>query len=170
MTVTNNTADTNETKKPVRKVEPKPKATKKSVKEKAEIGIRPGNYIYALGRRKRSSAQTRLYPSGKGELTVNGKKHDQYFVTSEQCSCLVDPLKSAGLDGKVDVDFRIAGGGLTGQSEAARMGLSRALIKLDPELRKAIKKLGFLTRDAREKERKKPGLKRARRAPQWAKR
>ena len=153
----------------------KPKAKKSvSTKTKSEKGsktkIRPGNYIYALGRRKRSSAQTRLYPSGKGEMTVNGKKYDEYFVTIDQRDCLLKPLELTGHNGSVDVDFRIVGGGLTGQAGAARLGVSRALIKMDPELRKVLKKEGFLTRDARKKERKKPGLKKARRAPQWSKR
>ena len=159
-----------------KKAPAKKKATgKKAIAKKAsaEAGKaeRPiGNYVYALGRRKEASAQTRLYLEGSGKLTVNGKKFDVYFSTLEQRQALLDPLLAAGRDKSVDVDFRIMGGGLKGQAEAARLGLSRALLKLDPELRQTLKALGYLTRDAREKERKKYGLKKARRAPQWAKR
>ncbi len=175
MTVTKNTTEKKTpVKKPAEKKVPADKpVVKKTTSAKAKetkSKVKPGNYIYALGRRKRASAQTRFYPSGKGEFTVNGKKYDEYFVTINQRECLTKPLEIAGHDGAVNVDYRIIGGGLTGQAEAARLGLSRALIKLDPELRKALKKAGFLTRDSRRKERKKPGLKKARRAPQWSKR
>lgn len=129
-----------------------------------------GNYHYALGRRKEASAQTRLFLKGKGEVTVNGKPIEQHFTTFEQRQRVMEPLIAVGQDKSLDLDLRIVGGGLKGQADAARLGVSRALLKLDPDYRATLKPLGLLTRDARVKERKKPGLKKARRAPQWAKR
>lgn len=128
-----------------------------------------GQYINAVGRRKSATAQTRLWTSGKGEITVNGKKFDEYFKVYELREALTAPLKAVGQD-NVTVSLRVEGGGIRGQAEASRLGISRALIELNPGYRKTLKRLGFLTRDPREKERKKYGLKKARKAPQWAKR
>jgi len=127
-------------------------------------------YIYAVGRRKTASAQVRLFPKGKGEIIVNGKKYNEYFPSLLQSDKLLHPLKTAGLEGKADVTVVVKGGGLNGQAEAVRLGIARALVKLDEENKKAMRAEGFLTRDPRKKERKKPGLRKARRAPQWSKR
>ncbi|MDD5043293.1 MAG: 30S ribosomal protein S9 [Patescibacteria group bacterium] len=128
-------------------------------------------YFYGVGRRKSATARVRLYEKGKGEIKINGKDYTQHFPRVEQQRNVLAPLKLVGLDKKVDVSVIINGGGVHGQSEAVRHGISRALIALKPEEFKAVLRAeGFLTRDPRVKERKKPGLKRARRAPQWAKR
>jgi small subunit ribosomal protein S9 len=127
-------------------------------------------YVYALGRRKSAIAQTRLWPTGKGEIKVNEKPYDQYFTVYEQREIVLAPLKATGQDASVNVHIKTYGGGMRGQSEAARLGISRALIELNPAYRASLKQLGYLTRDPREKERKKYGLKKARKGPQWAKR
>jgi small subunit ribosomal protein S9 len=111
-----------------------------------------------------------LVTSGKGVFVVNGKPMPAYFTTFEQRLIAGQPLKATGLETAVDVSAQVSGGGIHGQSEAVRLGIARALVALNPAYRKTLKKLGFLTRDPRAKERKKPGLKRARRAPQWSKR
>jgi small subunit ribosomal protein S9 len=128
-----------------------------------------GSYIYALGRRKSAIAQARLFTNGKGEIKVNGKPYDKYFTVYEQQEAVMAPLKVVGQT-DASVDLKVSGGGMRGQADAARLGISRALIELNPFYRKALKKLGYLMRDPREKERKKYGLKKARKAPQWAKR
>jgi small subunit ribosomal protein S9 len=127
-------------------------------------------YIYALGRRKTAIAQVRMVPNGKGDILVNGKKFNEYFVTFEMRDVVMNALKAVGLDGKVDITIQTRGGGLSGQAVAVRLGISRALIKLNETYRATLKKMGFLMRDPREKERKKYGLKKARKGPQWAKR
>lgn len=127
-------------------------------------------YISARGARKTSVAQVRLYPNGKGEFTVNKKPYGEYFPTLEQKRIFLSPLESANLSNKVNLSIMVRGGGMMSQAEACRHSISRALIILIPELRKLLKAEGFLKRDPRVKERKKPGLKRARRAPQWSKR
>ncbi len=119
--------------------------------------------IATVGRRKRAVARIRM-TEGKGSLVVNGQT-----VESPHSSVLA-PLELAGLIGKVDITAKVIGGGVTGQLGAIRHGIARAVITYKPEAKKVLKQAGFLTRDPREKERKKPGLKRARRAPQWAKR
>lgn len=129
-----------------------------------------GGYIYALGRRKTAIAQTRLWPTGSGEIKVNGAAFEKYFTVYSQQEALKAPLKAVGQDDKVTVTVDVYGGGMRGQSEAARLGISRALILLNPTFRTSLKQLGYLTRDPREKERKKYGLKKARKGPQWAKR
>lgn len=118
--------------------------------------------IATVGRRKRAVARIRL-TVGSGKLTVNQKVIDSNLLMEE-------PLVLTGLTGKFDISVKVVGGGVTGQASAVRHGIARALVKHDPETRSVLKKAGLLTRDPREKERKKPGLKRARRAPQWAKR
>ena len=119
--------------------------------------------IATVGRRKRAVARIRMH-DGKGLLTVNEK------AISAPDPIMIQPLELAGLIGKVDITVKVIGGGITGQIGAIRHGIARAVIVLKPEAKKVLKQAGLLTRDPREKERKKPGLKRARRAPQWQKR
>lgn len=128
-----------------------------------------GQYHYGVGRRKTSSAQVRLYPASGAEFTVNGLAYDQYFTRRRDREAVMGPLQAAGM-AKAGMSARVEGGGVTGQAGAVMQGLARALVSFDPELRSALRQGGFLTRDPREKERKKPGLKRARKAPQYTKR
>jgi small subunit ribosomal protein S9 len=129
-----------------------------------------GKYIYAVGKRKRAIAQIRLFAKGRGDMIINDKPGKEYLPDLILQQIIYSPLKLTDLDNKVDITVLVKGGGKKGQAEAIRHGISRALDILDKDLRKALKPAGFLKRDARIKERKKPGLKRARRAPQWAKR
>lgn len=129
-----------------------------------------GSFIPAIGRRKTSIARVRLIKNGKGAVAVNGKTFDGYFKTFDLRTQIMAPLKAVGQDTSVDVSALVEGGGIRGQAEAVRHGIARALIVLNPTFRKTLKKLGYLSRDPREKERKKFGLKGARRAPQWSKR
>ncbi|MFN2115153.1 MAG: 30S ribosomal protein S9 [Anaerolineae bacterium] len=128
-----------------------------------------GEFYYGLGRRKTSSAQVRLYPVGEGSVVVNGKPMEEYFTRRRDRDAVLGPLNAAGLGG-YSVTIVVIGGGVTGQSGAAMQGIARALVKANPELRGVLRRGGYLTRDPREKERKKPGLKRARKAPQYTKR
>lgn len=128
-----------------------------------------GNFFLATGKRKTAIAQVKLIPQGKGEITINQKDYRKYFPYFVWQKKILDPLKLTSLE-KGDVIVRVKGGGMNAQAESIRLGISRALIKYNPEFRKILKPVGFLSRDARIKERKKPGLKRARRAPQWQKR
>lgn len=121
------------------------------------------------GRRKEAVARVRLVP-GSGNFVLNGRSLDEYFPTRAHRMIVASPLRLVGRDKEFDVVARIEGGGVNGQAGALRLGISRALIELDPELRPALKKEGYLTRDAREKERRKYGLKKARKAPQYSKR
>jgi small subunit ribosomal protein S9 len=123
----------------------------------------------ATGRRKQSVARVRLIP-GKGEITVNSKPLDEYFGSEIQKRELARPFEVTTTEGKYDVVATVKGGGFTGQAGALRHGISRALIEADEELRPALKTAGFLTRDPRMKERKKYGLKKARKASQFSKR
>lgn len=125
--------------------------------------------IQATGRRKSSVARVRLR-IGSGQFELNGKALDAYFPTMAQRIRVMEPLRVADVEGRYDVDATLEGGGTTGQVDALRLGIARALIELDPELRGVLKKSGMLTRDARKVERKKYGLKKARRAPQYTKR
>lgn len=127
-------------------------------------------YLFAVGRRKTAVARVRLYKKGDREVTVNEKTVPVYFQTAALQGIALAPLNL--LTGLKDVSFSIKtlGGGKAAQAEAVRLGISRALLLLDPEYKAVFKKAGLLTRDSRKKERKKPGLKRARRAPQWSKR
>lgn len=119
-------------------------------------------YFYGVGRRRTAIARVRLVP-GKGALTINGNAVEPNIVVKA-------PLVTAGQSDKFDIMVVVSGGGMTSQMEAIRLGVARALLAMDESLKQGLRKEGFLTRDARVKERKKPGLKRARRAPQWAKR
>ena len=123
----------------------------------------------AVGRRKKAIARVRLIP-GEGKIVINGRAIDNYFGLETLKMTVRQPLALTSLEGRYDVLVNVYGGGLSGQAGAIRHGISRALIKADPELRPAVKKAGFLTRDPRMKERKKYGLKAARRAPQFSKR
>ena len=127
-------------------------------------------YIYAVGRRKTSSAQVRLYKKGKGEIIVNDKDVKEYFVNDTWVDIVSAPLRVVGQADKLKVWAKVVGGGRVGQAEAIRHGIARALLEINPNFKKPLRKHGYLTRDPRMKERKKPGLKRARRAPQWSKR
>ncbi|MBN2087255.1 30S ribosomal protein S9 [Candidatus Peregrinibacteria bacterium] len=130
---------------------------------------RKGNYFYANGKRKTSVARVRLYENGKGDIIINNKPAEDYLFGS-LIGNIKAPLKLANALKQFDVTALVIGGGVSSQSDAIRHGISKALLEYDPELRKVLKSAGFLTRDSRVKERKKPGLKRARRSPQWAKR
>ena len=127
------------------------------------------NYYYGTGRRKSSVARVRVYP-GTGKITINDRDIDSYFGLETLKLIVRQPLALTGTTEKFDIVVRVAGGGVTGQAGAIRHGLSRALLQFDENLRPALKKAGFLTRDPRMKERKKSGLKGARRAPQFSKR
>ena len=126
-------------------------------------------FFYGTGRRKSSVARVRVYP-GTGKITINDRDIDDYFGLETLKLIVRQPLALTGTTEKFDIVVRVAGGGVTGQAGAIRHGLSRALLQYDEELRGALKKAGFLTRDPRMKERKKYGLKGARRAPQFSKR
>ncbi len=129
-----------------------------------------GKYYSGVGRRKSAIAQVRLTAKGTGIIMVNGKKLNEYFPEALSQEMVIAPLKLTNSSGKVDISVIVRGGGKIGQAQAIRHGISRALEHFDKELRKTLKVAGFMKRDARIKERKKPGLRRARRAPQWAKR
>lgn len=173
--------------------EPKKKAAKKATKPKAKKAEKPaesletleaqerdevaasaaakgGSFIPAVGRRKTSIARVRLIKNGKGVITINGRPMTDYFTTYDLREQVLNPLKITGQETAVDVSVKVEGGGIRGQAEAVRHGLSRSLIQLNPTFRKSLKKLGYLMRDSRKRERKKFGLKGARRAPQWSKR
>jgi len=126
-------------------------------------------YKYGIGRRKTATCSIRLYEE-KGEITVNDKTLNDYFKNKSLVDLTLDALKILNLIGKYKITAKTKGGGLKSQAESIRLAIARSLIKIDPEYKKTLKSKGFLTRDPRSKERKKPGLKKARRAPQWAKR
>jgi len=151
---------------------PAAKAVKELKEKKVVKSTKPSgkNYLQTIGRRKRSIAQVRLYKSGKGEIIVNEKPYIEYFPILDLQKTVKEPLVAAGQTDKVDLSVKVQGGGTRGQAEATRLGIARALIELNPTVKGNLKKNGFLTRDPRKKERKKPGLKGARRAPQWSKR
>jgi len=128
-----------------------------------------GQYYEGIGRRKASTARVRI-SSGSGEFVVNEKSLEEYFPRMGDSELILGPLETAGQRNSLDVSVLVSGGGVTGQTGAVTLGVARALLKLNPDLRAALRKEGFLTRDSREKERKKPGLKRARKAPTYTKR
>ncbi len=127
-------------------------------------------YHYGTGRRKSSVARVHVIPGGTGIITINGRDIEDYFGLETLKMVVRQPLNTVGVIGKVDVEATVTGGGVTGQAGALRHGISRALLEMDAEFRPALKAAGFLTRDPRMKERKKYGLKAARRAPQFSKR
>lgn len=127
-------------------------------------------YYEGIGRRKESTARVRLM-SGAGKFTVNEKDAEAYFTRLGDLQAILAPLASAGQDPKsYDITVKVEGGGVTGQTSAVQLGIARALVKINGDWNSAMRKGGFLTRDARIKERKKPGLKRARKAPTYTKR
>ena len=129
----------------------------------------PKPLIQSTGRRKQAVARVRFH-SGAGAVTVNKRPIEEYFPSASHRMIVTEPLRLTTTEEHYDVDATIDGGGIAGQAGALRLGIARALVELDPELRDALKKAGFLSRDAREKESKKYGLKKARKAPQYSKR
>ena len=127
------------------------------------------NTFYGTGRRKNAVARVRIIP-GKGNIEVNGMLLDDYMPTDVAKIIVKQPLVVTGTEGKYDLVIKVIGGGFSGQAGAIRHGLSRALVKANEEFKPALKAAGFMTRDPRMKERKKPGLKKARKAPQFSKR
>ena len=127
------------------------------------------NYIYGTGRRKKAVARVRLV-TGKGNITINGRTLEDFFGLETLRMIVKQPLVMTNTESKYDMIVKVVGGGYTGQAGAIRHGLSRALVKANEEYKLTLKKAGFLTRDPRMKERKKYGLKKARRAPQFSKR
>ena len=143
------------------KISKEPKASKTSF---------TGKYISAIGRRKTAIARVRLFADGKNQIIVNQKDYRDYFQVESMQSKVREPIDKMKLIEKFDVSVVARGGGVDSQAEAVRHGIARALVKLDETLKKRLRKEGLLTRDSRMKERKKPGLKRARKAPRWSKR
>lgn len=168
---------TKKTTKKTASPKPRKKATAKSAKEsvakKEPVAAKKhpvkGKYIFATGRRKTSIANVRLF-EGKGDMVINNKPLKDYFNYGHYHLKINQPFSVTGLEGKYYAVCNTNGGGAHSQVEAVRHGISLALATVAPEIRKVLKKNGFLTRDDRKKERKKPGKKRARRSPQWAKR
>lgn len=164
------TTETTET-----EVKPK-KVTKKKVAAKAAPKVAKAakvadRYLYAVGRRKTAVAQVRLYPVDKAEeAIVNDKAILAYFGTPALVAQALSPLKLTGMESAFTITVLVRGGGLHGQADAIKLGIARCLVKHDLLLRATLKASGYMTRDARAVERKKPGLKKARRAPQWSKR
>ncbi|WP_126581840.1 30S ribosomal protein S9 [Tengunoibacter tsumagoiensis] len=124
-----------------------------------------------MGRRKTAVARVRLFPSGDGSITVNGKSAQDYFGARDALTATAAaPLHLPEINANYTLTVRVVGGGVSGQAGAIRHGVARALVRMNPEFKSALRKAGYLTRDPRMKERKKPGLKRARKAPQYTKR
>lgn len=129
----------------------------------------PAKYVFAIGRRKTARAKIKLF-SGTGKITVNSISYADYFPTLALQKKVLTPLELVGVEKKFDAEISLAGGGKMAQADASSLAIARALVIGDPAAKTVLKKQKLLTRDARKKERKKPGLKRARRAPQWQKR
>jgi small subunit ribosomal protein S9 len=127
-------------------------------------------YYEGIGRRKAASARVRLYPGGTGNLTINDKEGEDYMPRAGDVDIIFEPLRTLGQEKNYDISVHVNGGGVSGQRDSIRLGVARALLKIDPESKPSLKRQKFLTRDARVKERKKPGLKRARKAPTYTKR
>lgn len=147
----------------------KPAVAKEAKATKAALPEFKGKYLQAVGKRKSATAQVRLFTKGSGQIIVNGMPYDQYFGTTEQRIFVLQAIKLVGAE-EMDFSIIVSGGGKSGQAEAVRNGLAKCFLEHNPELRGSLKSKGWLTRDARKKERKKPGLKKARKAPQWSKR
>ena len=153
------------------------KTTKKSVSKKTSDSSKEESkkYFEAIGRRKRARARVRLFTckpfeGEKGKILINGKPYAEFFPTIELQQTIIDPLKKMKSLNRFEVTVKVKGGGIKGQAEATRHSLSRALVKFNSDFSKKLKKAGYLRRDPRKKERKKPGLKKARKASQWKKR
>lgn len=149
---------------------PKVKKTKKTAEAVKQPKIKKEKYFESIGRRKTAAARIRLFSQKGHVFSVNEKPLDKYFPTRELQQSVAAPLDLTGCLEQFKVSARVKGGGMVSQAEAIRHGIARALVLFDPELRKKLKKAGFLKRDPRMRERKKFGLKRARKAPQWQKR
>lgn len=159
----------NKEKKTVKKTAETKKVTEKKVAKTSKAV----KYFYAVGRRKTSVAQVRIFPSnkvGEEDCIVNNRPMAEYFLGTIAQATFLSPFKETGLMDRFKISVIVRGGGISSQVEAVRLGISRALIKFDETLRPVLKANKFLMRDSRKVERKKPGLKKARRAPQWAKR
>lgn len=179
---------TEKEKKPKKKIKKTKTKKKKAVKKTREVKTikkerkkesreakvkkkkKSKRYIEGVGRRKTSVARVRIFTSGEKTFVVNGKSFDVYFPTFELQKIVTDSIKKMKLEDKFRISVKVRGGGFHSQAEAVRHGLARALVGFNPDFRKRLKKAGFLKRDPRMKERKKFGLKGARRAPQWQKR
>jgi len=153
----------------------KPRPRKTVLEEKSSVTVPPlrsatEKFVEAVGRRKMATARVRIYPRGSKTFVVNNKVVEIYFPLKSFAQEAMAPLNTMHIEEKFGVQVLVRGGGLHAQAQAVRHGLSRALVEFNPEFRKRLKRVGFLTRDARRVERKKPGLKKARRAPQWQKR
>lgn len=127
-------------------------------------------YYEGIGRRKAASARVRLYPGGTGKIIINDKEATDFLPRAGDVEIMTEPLRVVGQEKAYDITVHVNGGGISGQRDAIKLGIARALLEIDPEMRPALKKEKLLTRDARVKERKKPGLKRARKAPTYTKR
>ena len=148
----------------------KNKKTNELKSKNSESKMAKGEYIYAKGGKKEANVQLKLFPNGKGSFLINDKDYLKYFPYFESQKIVTAPLEQLGLINKFDIIAKVRGGGTKGQAEGIRYALSHALVKFNSDFRKSLKKTKYLTRDSRVKERKKPGLKKARRAPQWQKR
>lgn len=153
------------------------KTTKKvpAAETKKEIKPLKEKFFQGLGRRKTSVAQVRIFPVSKkisapNDILINGRAFSVFFTIAEMQDIVTAPMRALDLGGSFRVEVKVKGGGIHGQAEAVRLGIARAVKKYDEKYTKTLRDLGFLTRDARKVERKKPGLKKARRAPQWQKR
>ncbi len=127
-------------------------------------------YYEGIGRRKEATARVRLFPGGTGRIVINDRDGNEFISRAGDMEILLQPLTTIGQERGYDISVHVNGGGVTGQRDAIRLGIARALLKIDPELRPQLRQADLLTRDARIKERKKPGLKRARKAPTYTKR
>lgn len=127
-------------------------------------------YYSAIGRRKSATARVRYYKKDAGPIEVNGKPLAKYFPVPGVQNIVTSPLTRAGITAPNKITVKVAGGGTQAQAESVRLAIARILLEIDPQLKSTLRQAGYLTRNPRVKERKKPGLKRARRAPQWAKR
>ncbi len=148
-----------------KKTVPKKKTVKKKVEKKPKV-----KFFEAVGRRKTSTARVRLFPEGEKSILINRKPLENYFLTFELKEIVLSPLKLVDCLDQFGASVKVKGGGVNSQAEATRHGIAKGLVLFNPELRQKLKKAGYLTRDPRMRERKKFGLKRARRAPQWQKR
>ena len=164
----------------IKKTIKKPKKVKKAKKvakkpivkkvEKPKVEVKPGRYFEAVGRRKTAVARVRFWTRGKKDFLVNEKSYQNYFPTLDLQEIATAPLKKMKCLDRFRILAKVKGSGLHSQAEAIRHGTARALVLFNPDFKKRLRKVGYLTRDARMRERKKFGLKRARRAPQWQKR
>lgn len=173
---TKKTTDVKKTKSPKKDKVVSEKKVKNEVIKKDTVSVKKNSlekYYYAVGRRKTSIAQVRMFENEKAtdnDFIINGKKLRDYFPAINHQNVFIAPLKTVGLYGKTSMTILVKGGGFTGQVEAIQLGIARAIVKFNEEFKKPLKDMGFLTRDSRKVERKKAGLKKARKSPQWAKR